>query len=227
MPLNLVISGDYACFSQALSNSHPVSYPIITPAAVHGVLKAIYWHPGIEWMPIRIALLTVPQTTEIYTSHRDAKGAIIPTTITALAKPKYYVEAIALTANNPAGYALNSRAVGTITKRLDRGRCHKPPVLGMSEFLADVRWADGALGDRAELTPIQTDIEIGPMPHYWIWHENDASPFERLSTHETPRQIPRLRTRADRQPVMFNASVKGGVLNIPSATYEDLHPNND
>ena len=42
--------GDYALFSRPEMKTERVSYDVMTPSAARGLLSAIYWHPGLDWM---------------------------------------------------------------------------------------------------------------------------------------------------------------------------------
>lgn len=51
------IKGDYALFTRPELKVERVSYDCITPSAVRGILKAIYWHKGMEYEIDRIFVL--------------------------------------------------------------------------------------------------------------------------------------------------------------------------
>ena len=49
MPVKIEVWGDYACFTHPEIKADRVSYDVMTPYAAQGILKAIYWHPGLIW----------------------------------------------------------------------------------------------------------------------------------------------------------------------------------
>lgn len=57
MSVKVEVWGDYACFSRPELKTERVSYDMITPSAAVGLLEAIYWHPGMEWVIDRIYVL--------------------------------------------------------------------------------------------------------------------------------------------------------------------------
>lgn len=73
MSVKVEVWGDYACFSRPELKTERVTYDIITPSAARGLLEAIYWHPGLNWVidkiyllkPIRLERQTVEDTTDI------------------------------------------------------------------------------------------------------------------------------------------------------------------
>lgn len=50
----LKVWGPYACFTRPEFKTNRVSYDILTPSAARGIVTAIYWHPGIEYVIDRI-----------------------------------------------------------------------------------------------------------------------------------------------------------------------------
>ncbi len=49
--------GEYACFARPELKTERVTYDIITPSAARGLLEAIYWHPGLNWVVDKIYLM--------------------------------------------------------------------------------------------------------------------------------------------------------------------------
>lgn len=50
MSVLVEVWGKYACFSRPEMKTERVSYDVITPSAARGLLEAIYWHPGLNWV---------------------------------------------------------------------------------------------------------------------------------------------------------------------------------
>ena len=55
--IKLHIWGEYACFTRPEMKVERVSYDVITPSAVRGILEAIHWKPAIRWQIDRIHVL--------------------------------------------------------------------------------------------------------------------------------------------------------------------------
>ena len=46
--------GEYALFTRPEMKVERCSYDVMTPSAARGILEAIYWHPGMQWIIDRI-----------------------------------------------------------------------------------------------------------------------------------------------------------------------------
>ncbi len=57
MSIKVEVWGNYACFSRPELKTERVSYDMITPSAARGLLEAIYWHPGLNWVIDKIYIL--------------------------------------------------------------------------------------------------------------------------------------------------------------------------
>jgi CRISPR-associated protein Cas5d len=51
------VRGPYACFTRPELKSERVSYPVMTPSAVKGILEAIYWKPEFDYVVTAIEVL--------------------------------------------------------------------------------------------------------------------------------------------------------------------------
>jgi CRISPR-associated Cas5-like protein len=49
MSIKLEIWREYACFTRPECKVERMSYPVLTPSAMRGILEAIYWKPEISW----------------------------------------------------------------------------------------------------------------------------------------------------------------------------------
>lgn len=61
----LKVWGSYACFTRPEFKTNRVSYDILTPSAARGIVTAIYWHPGVEYVIDRIWIVNPVQYTNI------------------------------------------------------------------------------------------------------------------------------------------------------------------
>lgn len=57
MSVKVEVWGSYACFSRPELKTERVSYDMITPSAAVGLLEAVYWHPGLEWVIDKIYVM--------------------------------------------------------------------------------------------------------------------------------------------------------------------------
>jgi len=46
--VKLLVYGDYACFTHLELKVERVSYDVMSPSAVRGILDAIYWKPAVQ-----------------------------------------------------------------------------------------------------------------------------------------------------------------------------------
>lgn len=61
----LDIWGEYALFTRPEFKVERVSYDVITPSAVRGIIESIYWKPAIRWNIDRIHVFNEPEFTNI------------------------------------------------------------------------------------------------------------------------------------------------------------------
>ncbi|MCM1193442.1 MAG: type I-C CRISPR-associated protein Cas5c [Butyrivibrio sp.] len=66
--------GKNACFSRPEMKTERVSYDIITPSAARGLLEAIYWHPGLNWVVDKIYLMAPIQLERQKEAEIDPTG---------------------------------------------------------------------------------------------------------------------------------------------------------
>ena len=45
----IMVEGDYACFSRPEMKVERVSYDVPTPSALEGLIKSIYWKPPVRY----------------------------------------------------------------------------------------------------------------------------------------------------------------------------------
>lgn len=50
MGVKVNVWGDYALFSRPELKAERYSYDVMTPSAARGIMEAIYWHPGMQWV---------------------------------------------------------------------------------------------------------------------------------------------------------------------------------
>lgn len=155
--------GDYACFTRPELKTERYSYDVITPSAARGLLEAIYWHPGLEYVIDRIFLMSpikftrikrnevkikLPASKELkkiqnghlpYISTRKERSQ---RSSTILKDVRYVIDfhfnmtKAASERDNPIKFC------SIILKRARKGQCFHQPYLGCREFPANVRLVD-------------------------------------------------------------------------------------
>lgn len=61
----IMISGDYACFTNPSMKVERVSYDVPTPGAMEGLIKSIYWKPAIRYVIDKIIVFNPIKFTNI------------------------------------------------------------------------------------------------------------------------------------------------------------------
>src|SRR5437868_2083046 len=135
--VSLKVWGDYACFSRPEFKVERVSYPMITPSATRGVLKAIYWKPAFRYQIRRIHVLRLGSQTTILRNeiaerqgakpfqaedHRQQRTSLI------LKNVAYVIEAeivLRSFARDQVGSYLDQ-----FNRKVLKGQCHHTPCLG-------------------------------------------------------------------------------------------------
>lgn len=204
-PIEVLVWGDYACFTRAEMKVERVTYPIITPSAARGVLEAIFWKPEFFWRveevwvlrPIRYTSIlrnevNIRQSENTAKSWAERGGGFVATNeraqrhTLALRDVAYLIRAqVELRAHadaDPAKYRDQFR------RRVEQGRCFQRPYLGCREFAA---YFDRPNGTE---TPIDLSVDLGSML-YDLEYADDKS----------GRGAPRF----------FEARIVRGVLHVP------------
>jgi len=207
-PIEVLVWGEYACFTRPEMKVERVSYPVMTPSAARGVLEAIFWKPEFTWRveeiwvlrPIRYASIlrnevnTRQSERAAKTWMKDGGGFVAAEDraqrhTLALREVAYVIRAqVELRSHadaEPAKYRDQFR------RRVEEGRCFQRPYLGCREFIAYFSRPTGA--ER----PVDLTDDFGSML-YGIDYASGNS------QHDAPR--------------FFQARIERGVLRIPSLT---------
>lgn len=206
MPLEVVVWGDFACFTRPELKVERVSYPVMTPTAARGVLEAILWKPEFAWRVEEIAVLKEIKYLSILRnevnsrqSERSARdwsgrgGGYVASEdraqrhTLALRDVRYLIRA---TPDLNAGVTADvAKYRDQFRRRVRQGRCFATPYLGCREFSA-------AFGppDREE-QPIEESGSLGRML---------------LALDYAPD------TSGKATPRFFDAALDRGVLRVPA-----------
>lgn len=63
--IKILVTGDYALFSRPELKVERVSYDVPTPSAMEGLIKSVYWHPGIRYVIDKIVVINPIKFTNI------------------------------------------------------------------------------------------------------------------------------------------------------------------
>ncbi len=216
-PLEVVVWGDYACFTRPEMKVERVSYPVMTPSAARGILEAIFWHPEVSWLVREVQVLkpirwfsikrneiSSRQSYRTATGWNSGDGYFADDDRTqratlCLRDVRYLIR---------ADFVLRPHATDDIAKYRDQfrrrvaaGQCFHRPVLGCREFAAHFATPDGSEQPIAENTILGRmlfDLDFDPRDK-----KLDAYPGTGF-------------------PVFFDARLEHGTLRIPPANYSKL-----
>lgn len=193
--LRVDIKGNYALFTRPEMKVERVSYDCITPSAVRGLLKAIYWHKGMEYEIDKIYILNPIQFINI---RRNEVKSKIPfqkvlrvankgegelyissqTNITQrasviLKNVHYVVDAhISIDPKKINKNDNEKKFAGIFNRRLKKGQCFHTPYLGCREFPAIV-----SLYDNKDIkTAYSGKQDLGFMLYEMIYKTDEIVP---------------------------------------------------
>ena len=209
----LHVWGDAALFSRPELSSERYSYDVPTPATMVGLVKAIYWHPGIEFEIDRIHVLNPirHQAVRVNEVGEKASAETIVRTVVRnrrLPRPLYPAECIQQRTSSilrDVDYVIEGhivpdfskgvkpkvdKAMEILTRRAKHGQSYRTPYLGCREFAAYFEWVEpkdipkGVFDGTGE-------IDYGIMRHSSVFKENGRV-----------------------QPRWFHAVMKDGVIDV-------------
>ncbi len=185
-PFAIEIWGDAALFSRPELSVERWSYDVPTPAALSGLVKAIYWHPGLEIAidrihvvnPIRRQAVRVNEVGEKMSTalgfeaarnRRRPRGIDVTAvrqqrTNVILRDVRYVVEGRVV--EDPAAAVAGDvkKGVEILRRRVRKGQCYRMPCLGCREFAAN--WKPADLGNLPKSAYEGTGaVDLGIMRH--------------------------------------------------------------
>lgn len=218
MSISVEVWGDYACFSRPEMKVERVSYDVMTPSAARGILDAIFWHPGLRWHIDRIHVLSPIHFTSI--RRNEVKDVIsasnVKTTMERrkgtlyLATPESIQQRAALVLCNvryviDAHFEMTKKAApgdnpgkfqDIMKRRLAKGQTYHQPCFGVREFPAHFALCEA-------IPPCPEELK-GTRDLGWMLLDLDYS------------------DPADIRPMFFRATLKDGVLTVPSIDSEEV-----
>lgn len=177
------IWGDYACFSRPELKVERVSYDVITPSAVRGLMEAVMWKPAIKYIVDQIDVCAPVRFENIRRNELNSKvsNSSVQDAEKKLLAGKLYLNASQDRSQRAAMVLRNVRYVVTghfimtdkaevrdneekftamLHRRLEKGQNYHTPYLGVREFPAYIR----LISDGEKMPePIQETRSLGLM----------------------------------------------------------------
>ena len=213
MPFQVVVWGDYACFTRPEMKTERVSYDVMTPSAARGLLESIYWHPGLRWViecihvcsPIRFTNIRRNEVKDVI-SARAVKSVMekgkgidelylattesIQQRAAMVLKDVHYVIDAHFDMTDKAAPGDNpGKFQDIIKRRLERGQCYSMPYFGTREFAAHFARC-------TELPPCPEEL-LGERDLGWMLRDMD---------YTDPQDI---------KPKFFRAKLVDGAMDVP------------
>jgi CRISPR-associated protein Cas5d len=214
----LELTGPYACFTRPEMKVERVSYDVMTPSAARACFEAILWKPAIRWHVRKIEVLNpirwinlrrnevagVVSTRNVETAMRAGEGQLAQYIEEERQQRaglflrdvayRVHAELEFLKERDPGASPMKYQEM--FERRAGKGQCVNQPYLGCREFAAAFRLVTDPA---AEPAPIAETRDLG-----FMLHDLD---FTRP---------------ADPQPRFFRATMKGGVIDVPTWNSEDV-----
>ena len=198
MGVRVRVWGDYALFSRPEMKVERCSYDVMTPSAAKGILEAIYWHPGLNWIIDRIYVRKPIQFTSIRRNEVKSKASAFNalSAINGSTKPLYLSSKAEIVQRGSVllkdvEYVIEAhfgKFKDMIMRRLRRGECYHMPCFGCREFPANF-----ALFEETEISTA------------YLNETRDLSYMLYGFDYSDPENI---------QPLFFRAELKNGVLDV-------------
>jgi CRISPR-associated protein Cas5d len=217
-PLEVVVWGDYACFTRPEMKVERVSYPVMTPSAARGILEAICWKPEISWLVREIHVLKPIRWFSIKRNEVSSRMSYRAANNWKDAGDGYFADEdrtqrATLCLRDvayliKADIVLRPHATDDVAKyrdqfrrRVENGKCFHRPAFGCREFAAWFRTPDGsekAIEETTDLGRMLFDLDFDPK-------DNKADKFPGTAF-----------------PHFFSAKLEQGVLHVPQNEYSAL-----
>lgn len=155
---NIMVEGDYACFTRPELKVERVSYDVPTPSALEGLIKGVYWKPAIRYVIDKIVVYHPISFINVRRNEVKSKVSMAnmrsqmnktgrdPTIYTKedisqrasilLRDVKYGISFHFEMTGLQSSHADESpeKHYNILKRRLENGQCFRHPCLGCSEF---------------------------------------------------------------------------------------------
>lgn len=237
--VDLVVWGDYACFTRPEFKSERESYPVITPSAARGILEAIYWKPQMRYRILEIHIHSLGRRFSLLrnelASRQSSKSGdhriLIDEnrqqrTSLILKDVAYRIRAwIDVRADEPSERI--GKHLDSFRRRAETGACHHQPCLGCREFPAQfapygepeipkkISERNKELNDHFDFGTMLFDTAyITKGSHHQ--HKKEEMTFY----HHRNRRRFKMAGHAER--LFFHAQMNEGILRIPQDKYNEI-----
>jgi len=143
------IWGNRACFSRPELKVERVSYDVITPSAVRGILEAVFWKPAIRYVIDEIAVCSpikfenIRRNEVAFKANNNTPKAAgegrVQRASMILKDVCYLVTAHFEMTDNAGAEDNESKYAEMIHRRYEKGQCFHMPYLGTREFPSNLR----------------------------------------------------------------------------------------
>lgn len=215
----ILVWGDYACFTRPEMKVERVSYEVMTPSAARNILQAILWKPSIEWQVEEITVLKpikfmsvrrneVKCVASIANAIKAMKAGSLDNCIyiddesqqirqqraaIVLESVKYQIKAHFELTKKAGKEDSIKKFEEMFQRRVSKGQCIYQPYLGCREFTAFFAPAE------VDCKPIELTKDLS-----WMLYDMDYS-----STNEIT-------------PSFFKATLNEGRMTIPARTSREV-----
>jgi CRISPR-associated protein Cas5d len=162
--IKLKVWGDYACFTRPEMKVERVSYDVITPSAVRGILEAIYWKPALRWEIDRIHVMNPIKFDNI--RRNEIKGVVLKSVVASAFNGNdvelyidsnkyrnqratllirdvcYYIEAHFEMTDKAGSEDTVEKHYNMVLRRMLKGQCYHQPYFGCREFPVNFELVD-------------------------------------------------------------------------------------
>lgn len=216
--VDLMVWGDYACFTRPEFKAERETYPCITPSAARGLLEAIYWKPQIRYRILEIHIChpirrfsilrnelenrqTVGGKPIFADNQRQQRNALI------LRDVAYRIIAwMDIRADEPRETI--GKHLACYQRRIERGASHHQPCLGCREFPASFA-AFGAAGIPVKQEPEVINDHFGTM-----LFDTAFVPIGNEMTFYRHKNRSKGIVSGSAKRLFFGAEVTNGILNL-------------
>jgi len=227
--VDLLIWGDFACFTRPEFKAERESYPCITPSAARGLLEAIYWKPQMRYRILEIHIhrkgsrfsllrneLKSCQTDRgtgvfIDGGNRQQRNALI------LRDVVYRIIAwIDIRADETGEHI--GKHLSCYERRAAIGAYHHKPVLGCREFPASfAQFGSGNIAPNLPNAPESINESFGTMLFDTAYiPRGDEMTFYRHANRK--KGI----VQGSAKRLFFEANVESGIIKVPQGRYNEI-----
>lgn len=217
-PLEIKVWGDFACFTRPEMKVERVSYDVMTPSAARNILQSIFWKPQFDYKVRQILVLKEINKMSILRNELKTKAAYKSVQKFEDSQDHYCIEddhtqRHALVLRDVAyiiraDIALRDGVTHNVAKyrdqfrrRVKKGQCFWRPYLGCREFSAFFAPPSG------DEVPIKRTLALGRMLFDLKYEDTKKSALGQGT------------------PTFFHASLRDGVLHVPTNLYDDVLAN--